>query len=121
MDELGFNKIAAAILATALGFMGIKELAHAVMHHNAPASPAYALEIPEAAGAVEEIEPLAITLIMAAQTGQGQTFGMLSARPPHSTLDLVIQTRLKPLAKYGLTKAFTNILNALQNISQAQQ
>ena len=56
MDELGFNKIAAAILATALGFMGIKELAHAVMHHNAPASPAYALEIPEAAGAVEEIE-----------------------------------------------------------------
>ena len=56
MDELGFNKIAAAVLATALGYMGIKELAHAVIHVEAPAKPAYALEIPEAAGPVEEIE-----------------------------------------------------------------
>ena len=56
MDELGFNKIAAAVLATALGYMGIKELAHAVMHVEAPATPAYALAIPEAVGAVEEVE-----------------------------------------------------------------
>ncbi len=56
MDELGFNKIAAAILATALGYMGIKELAHAVIHVEAPKAPAYALAIPEAAGAVEEVE-----------------------------------------------------------------
>ena len=56
MDELGFNKIAAAVLATALGYMGIKEIAHAVIHVEAPAKPAYALAIPEAAGAVEEIE-----------------------------------------------------------------
>jgi len=56
MDELGFNKIAAAVLATALGYMGIKELAHAVIHVEAPAKPAYALAIPEAAGAVEEVE-----------------------------------------------------------------
>jgi len=56
MDELGFNKIAAAILATALGYMGIKELSHAVIHVEAPAVPAYALDIPEAAGAVEEVE-----------------------------------------------------------------
>lgn len=56
MDELGFNKIAAAVLATALVYMGIKELAHAVIHVEAPASPAYALAIPEAAGAVEEVE-----------------------------------------------------------------
>ena len=56
MDELGFNKIAAAVLATALGYMGIKEIAHAVIHVEAPASPAYALAIPEAAGAAEEIE-----------------------------------------------------------------
>lgn len=56
MDELGFNKIAAAVLATALGYMGIKEIAHAVIHVQAPASPAYALAIPETAGAVEEIE-----------------------------------------------------------------
>ena len=56
MDELGFNKIAAAVLATALGYMGIKEIAHAVIHVKAPASPAYALAIPEAAGAAEEVE-----------------------------------------------------------------
>ena len=56
MDELGFNKIAAAVLATALGYMGIKELAHAVIHVEAPAKPVYALAIPDAAGPVEEIE-----------------------------------------------------------------
>lgn len=56
MDELGFNKIAAAVLATALGYMGIKELAHAVIHVEAASKPAYALAIPEAAGAVVEIE-----------------------------------------------------------------
>lgn len=56
MDELGFNKIAAAVLATALVYMGIKELAHAVIHVEAPAKPVYALAIPEAEGAVEEVE-----------------------------------------------------------------
>ena len=56
MDELGFNKIAAAILATALGYMGIKELAHAMIHVEAPAKPVYALAIPEASGPAEEIE-----------------------------------------------------------------
>ncbi len=56
MDELGFNKIAAAILATALGYMGIKELAHAMIHVESPAKPVYALAIPEASGPAEEIE-----------------------------------------------------------------
>jgi len=45
MDDLGFNKIAAAILATALGFMGLKEISHAFMHVEVPDVPAYALEI----------------------------------------------------------------------------
>lgn len=47
MDELGFNKIAAAILVTALGFMGLKEISHSAMHVTAPDTPAYALEIEE--------------------------------------------------------------------------
>lgn len=56
MDELGFNKIAAAVLATALGYMGIKEIAHAVVHTQKLETPAYALEIPEATGPEEVIE-----------------------------------------------------------------
>jgi len=59
MDELGFNKLAAAVLATALGFMGIKEISHAAMHVNVPVAPAYALEIPDVAtgGEAEIIAP----------------------------------------------------------------
>ena len=53
MDELGFNKIAGAILATALGFMLLKEVSHSIVHSEAPEVPAYALELP-AAGPVEE-------------------------------------------------------------------
>ncbi len=44
-DELGFNKIAGAILATALAFIGIKELAHAVYHPHMPETPAYGAEV----------------------------------------------------------------------------
>ena len=60
-DELGFNKIAGAILATALAFIGIRELAHAAYHPHMPETPAYGAEMLEAAmsasaaGAVEEI------------------------------------------------------------------
>lgn len=41
MDELGFNKIAAAVLATALGFMFIKEISHSALHVSVPDEPAY--------------------------------------------------------------------------------
>jgi len=41
MDELGFNKIAGAILATALGVMLIREVPHLLMHSSAPDSPVY--------------------------------------------------------------------------------
>lgn len=44
-DELGFNKIAGAILATALAYMGIKELAHAAYHPHAPEVPAYGADL----------------------------------------------------------------------------
>lgn len=58
MDELGFNKIAAAVLATALGFMLIKEVAHSTMHVSKPEKPAYALEIPEVGGTEAVAEDL---------------------------------------------------------------
>ncbi len=47
MDDLGLNKIAAAVLASALGFFAIKEVSHLSFSHHGPQTPAYALEIPE--------------------------------------------------------------------------
>ncbi len=58
MSDLGFNKIAAAVLATALGYMLLKEASHLVIHTEAPAKPAYALAIPEAAAAGTADKPL---------------------------------------------------------------
>ncbi|MGB0905871.1 MAG: c-type cytochrome [Maricaulaceae bacterium] len=58
MDELGFNKIAAAVLVTALGYMFLKEASHMVIHVESPVTPAYALAIPEAASTDGADEPL---------------------------------------------------------------
>lgn len=41
MDELGFNKIAGAVLATALGVMVLREAPHFFMHSDMPETPAY--------------------------------------------------------------------------------
>ena len=43
-DDLGFNKIAGAILATALGFIGINHLSHALYHPHSPETLAYGAE-----------------------------------------------------------------------------
>lgn len=56
MDDLGFNKIAAAVLATALGFMFIREVPHLLTHVEELDVPAYALEIPEVSTGGEAIE-----------------------------------------------------------------
>lgn len=45
MDNLGFNKIAAAVLATGLGYMGLQMIPHAVIHTSAPETPVYRLAI----------------------------------------------------------------------------
>ena len=58
MGDLGFNKIAAAILATGLGYMMLKEASHLVLHAEAPSVPAYALELPETTGPVADEKPL---------------------------------------------------------------
>lgn len=44
-DDLGFNKIAGAVLATALAFIGVREVAHAAYHPHTPDAPAYGAEI----------------------------------------------------------------------------
>ncbi len=56
MDDLGFNKIAAALLATALGYIGLKEISHLAFHTNAPEVPAYALALPEVSNNAEVAE-----------------------------------------------------------------
>lgn len=56
MDELGFNKIAAAVLATGLGIMLLREVPHFLMHAEAPAVPAYSVGSFEVATTDEEID-----------------------------------------------------------------
>ena len=58
MDELGFNKIAGAILATALGVMMIREVPHLLMHSSAPATPIYQVGSIAQEGGAEEAKPL---------------------------------------------------------------
>ncbi len=56
MDELGFNKIAAAVLATGLGVMLLREVPHFLMHAEAPEVPVYSVGPIEVASSDEEIE-----------------------------------------------------------------
>lgn len=46
-DHLFVNKIAAALLASALGFIGINKIAAAAMHSDAPEAPAYSIAAAE--------------------------------------------------------------------------
>jgi len=57
MDELGFNKIAGAVLATALGVMVLREAPHFFMHSDMPEMPAYTVGPMEVAadGPAEEL------------------------------------------------------------------
>jgi|GEM_PF-135476 len=54
MDELGFNKIAGAILATALGVMVLREVPHFFMHTDAPETPVYSVGAIEMGSGDEE-------------------------------------------------------------------
>jgi len=58
MDELGFNKIAGAILATALGVMVLREVPHFFMHTDAPETPVYSVGAIEVASGDEEVKDL---------------------------------------------------------------
>lgn len=57
MDELGFNKIAGAVLAVGLGIMVLRMAPHALMHSEMPETPVYtvgALEVEDTG----DVEPL---------------------------------------------------------------
>ena len=53
--DLTFNKYAAAILATALGFMLIKEVSHKSMHVSIPDIPAYGADLVVDTGPTDEV------------------------------------------------------------------
>lgn len=55
MSDLFANKIAAALLASALGFIGINKIAGAVVQADIPAVPAYRIAVIEDTGHAEEL------------------------------------------------------------------
>ena len=55
MSDLFFNKIAAALLAGALGFIGINKFADIVVHPEVPASTAFAYSLAPAETAHVEV------------------------------------------------------------------
>lgn len=57
MDELGFNKIAGAVLATALGVMVLRTAPEVLMHSEMPETPAYSVG-PIEVETTGEVEPL---------------------------------------------------------------
>ena len=58
MDELGFNKIAAAVLVTGLGVMFLREAPHKLIHTDMPETPAYSVGSVEVETGNEAAEPL---------------------------------------------------------------
>jgi len=53
MDSFEFNKIAGAVLGTALVVFGLNELSKIIYHAPEPEKPGYAIEVAEAAGSGE--------------------------------------------------------------------
>jgi cytochrome c len=53
MNSFEFNKIAGAVLATALMVFGLKELSAAIYHSESPEKPGFAIEVAEAPAAGE--------------------------------------------------------------------
>jgi cytochrome c len=79
MNSFEFNKIAGAVLVTALLVFCLNELAGIVYHTHAPEKPGFAVEVAEAAGgeqpAAEEAAPAVPlgTLLASADAAKGQT------------------------------------------------
>lgn len=80
MNSFEFNKIAGAVLATALVVFGLKELSNIVYHAEAPEKPGYAIEVAEAetggeeAGGGEAAPAVSLgTLLASADVAKGQS------------------------------------------------
>ncbi len=75
MSELGFNKIAAAVLATGLAVLGLRELSAAIYKPEVAAKPGYALQVAEtttSAAPVADLPPDWGTVLPAADVAAGQ-------------------------------------------------
>ena len=79
MNSFEFNKIAGAVLGTALLVFGLSELAGIIYHPHAPEKPGFAIEVAEAEGtgeeaAAEEAPAVSLgTLLASADAAKGQT------------------------------------------------
>jgi cytochrome c len=60
MSDLGFNKIAGAVLATGLAIVGLNEVTNIVYKAEPVEKPGYAIEIPEEAGPGGAVAEIAI-------------------------------------------------------------
>jgi len=67
MGDLFWNKIFAAVIATALVVFGIRELSHTLIHAEVPKTPGYAVEVPDiaTAGPVEEVVVVSLAELLA--------------------------------------------------------
>jgi cytochrome c len=75
MSELGFNKIAAAVLATGLVVLGLRELSEAIYKPEVAAKPGYALQVAEetsGATPAAELPPDWGTVLPTADIAAGQ-------------------------------------------------
>ena len=75
MDNLGFNKIAGAVLATGLAIFGLREISNIVFEPHELEKPGYKIEVAEAAGeggAVADVPPDWGTVLPAANVTAGE-------------------------------------------------
>ena len=75
MSELGFNKVAAAVLATGLVVLGLRELSDAIYKPEVAAKPGYALQVAEetsGAAPAPELPPDWGTVLPTADIAAGQ-------------------------------------------------
>jgi cytochrome c len=72
MNSFEFNKIAGAVLGSALLALGLNEVSNAVFHHEKPEKPGFLIEVAEAAetagGEAAAAEPLPVLLAKADAT-----------------------------------------------------
>ena len=75
MSDLTFNKVAGAVLATALAVVGLRELSSSVFTTEQPAKPGYAVEVAAEGGegaAAADVPPDWGTVLPAADVNAGQ-------------------------------------------------
>jgi cytochrome c len=106
MDSFEFNKIAGAVLATALVVFGLKELSAAVYYSETPEKPGYAIEVAEA-GATGEAQ---------ASTAPAVSIGTLlaSADPAKGAAGVKACAACHDFSKGGPNKTGPNLFDVVE-------